>query len=228
MSKSKRRRRHGLVHATIYAPRARDRVLRPSARPGRLERLADDGERLLDVRRASTFSGRRDAEDVAVEAALADQEAALPGLLEDAVRQRLRSGVRSPMVSSTTSSIACIRPMPRTSPIVSRVAALQLLEAVAQERAPIRSALPAQVLLLDDVDRRVGRGARDRVAAEGRDRQRLERRRRSPASRCMAPSGSPFAMPLAIVMMSGSTPVVLDAPELAAGAAEARSAPRRR
>ena len=29
-------------------------------------------------------------------------------------------------------------------------------------------------------------------------------------------------MPLAIVMMSGSTPVVLDPPELAAGAAEAR------
>ena len=34
----------------------------------------------------------------------------------------------------------------------------------------------------------------------------FERRRRSRASRCVAPSGRPLAMPLAIVMMSGSTP----------------------
>ena len=41
------------------------------------------------------------------------------------------------------------------------------------------------------------------------------------ASRGQRRAACPFAMPFAIVMMSGSTPYVLDAPHLAAGAAEA-------
>ena len=85
----------------------------------------------------------------------------------------------------------------------------------------MRSALPRQLLLLDDVDRRVRGRARDGLPPNVEIVQRLERVGDLGRRDAAPPSGIPFAMPLAIVMMSGSTPVVLDAPELAAGAAEA-------
>src|SRR5262245_5284841 len=57
-------------------------------RPGRLERLPQNRERLLDLGRAHGQRGR-DPEGVAFESALADQEATLLRLLENPIGQRL-------------------------------------------------------------------------------------------------------------------------------------------
>ena len=83
---------------------------------------------------------------------------------------------------------------------------LQLLEAGAQEPRPSARALPARSSSSMIVDRRVGRGAGDRVAAERRDRAAPSATSAISGVAIVTPSGSPFAMPFAIVMMSGSTP----------------------
>src|SRR5215510_8067199 len=57
-------------------------------RSGRLEGFADDGERFLDVA-SRDVQRRRDPEDVALQAALADQKTTLARLLEDPVRHDL-------------------------------------------------------------------------------------------------------------------------------------------
>src|SRR5215468_1929339 len=68
-------------------PTERIRARRRLPGPGGFQGFAQDSEGLFDFRLRDR-QGRGDAEGVAVEAALADQEETLLGLLEDPVAQR--------------------------------------------------------------------------------------------------------------------------------------------
>src|SRR6202162_2373042 len=144
------------------------------SRPGGFERVLQNLEgfpdfRFLDGQR------RRDAEGVSVESALAEQQEAFPCLFEDAVGQGLgRRAVPGGLVLDELDRLH--EPHPAHVPDVLREAPLQFLETLPQDSShPFRVA--RQVVLLDDLNRRVGRCAGDGVSAERRDRQGLQRRR---------------------------------------------------
>src|SRR5215471_6063736 len=140
-------------------------------RSGRFQRLAQDPEGLLDLR-LRYGQGRGDPERVAVEAALPDEEEPLLCFLENAVAHRLVGrAVAGRLVHDELDRLHQAQAAHVAD--VLREAALQLLQALAQDAAhPLGVA--GEVVLLDDLDGRVGGGAGDGVAAEGRDRQRLQ------------------------------------------------------
>ena len=102
------------------------------------------------------------ADDVAPDAAFADQDAALLRLFEDGGR-RLRGGLLGLAILHQLQRLH----QPEAAGVADElVLFLELLEALAQMLADDGAVLH-ELFVLDDVDDRVGRGARDRVAAEG-------------------------------------------------------------
>src|ERR1035441_190179 len=175
------------------------------------ERLVEEFQRLVHLARIHD-ERRRDADDVAVEASFADQEAPLLRLLEepDGLFGRGRS-VLNGLVGHELESLHEAHAAHVAERL--RVFRLQPVEARPQAPAHLGGAFwRAHLLHHLESGERGGRG--DRVASERRDRERLEGvrdlRRRGGESApggvsIGTPSGIPFATPLAIVMISGST-----------------------
>ena len=109
------------------------------------------------------------------------------------------------LLRSSTSSIACINPMPRTSPMISCFSC-NSSSCAAQISRRFRPQLLQQVLLVDEIDHRFGCSRRHRVAAERRDRQPFDRIGDLRTFATVSPIGAPLPRPLALVMMSGVTP----------------------
>ena len=93
--------------------RLRPRRTAADSRPALLSSMPDE---LVHVG-AADVHGRRDAQHVAVHAALADQHAVLARGFQQLRGLRRRPGAL--VLRSSTSSMACSRPMPRTSPMIS-------------------------------------------------------------------------------------------------------------
>src|SRR5450830_2003239 len=136
------------------------------------QRLVEDLQRLVHL--AGAHDERRgDADDVAVEAPLADQEAAFLRLLEQAYRL---FGRGRPVLNGLVGHELEALHEAHAAHVADRlrVLFLQAVKAVTQAPAHLGGAF-RRVHLLHDFDRGVRGGRGDRVPAERRDRERLER-----------------------------------------------------
>ena len=130
-----------------------------------------------------------------------DQEAVFAGGFHQPQRVARGGLLRA---GSSTNSIACIRPMPRTSPMSGYFSFSS--SSCARKIGAGLGGVGQQVFLFDEIDHGFGGGGGNGIAAKRGDGQRLSRRRRSPGAATVRPMGKPLPRPLALVMISGVTP----------------------